>query len=150
MAINGYSVTSASGSLLEDYYNNPYPFSMYLMNTEYEIDAGNINSPIELNHSLYYLNWQFDTFHGTQDLVFYYGTSEGTFQGVVNYSWGYMAGGGSGGEFDAALVQEWVQQLDPQVLDEVARFVAERQSSASTPAAAAVDELLKLLLADAA
>ncbi|OHB73970.1 MAG: hypothetical protein A2V70_01700 [Planctomycetes bacterium RBG_13_63_9] len=158
VGLNGISVVSASGSLEPAYFYYPedpedpipltYPFYNGIIYTEEQMDLGNVGK-VYFNEGgqerpVY---WTFDT-EGTQDLVFYYGTSEGTFQGDVVYYGERDSGGGGGSapEFDAASMPDWINELDPRLLDELARFVADRESSANTPRTAAVDQLLELLL----
>jgi hypothetical protein len=77
--LNGYSIRSASGSLIPDGDNNASPFAFYLSNTANDVTAGNLGLIAVTDLAL-------DAQYGsTQDLVFEYGTSAGAIAGEVNY-----------------------------------------------------------------
>ena len=80
----GYSVTSASGSLLPDDFPMPLPLQFYLSNSAEDITAGALGTQVLLDGSLS-MSWGVDVggLKGEPDLVFNYGTSAGAFQGNV-------------------------------------------------------------------
>ena len=82
----GYSVISASGSLLPDDFPMPLPLQFYLSNSEDDITAGALGTQVMLDGSLA-MSWGVDVggLKGEPDLVFNYGTSAGMFQGSVVY-----------------------------------------------------------------
>jgi hypothetical protein len=84
--LNGYSVTSACGSLVPDDFPMPLPLQFYMSNGVDEITAGVLGTQVVLDGSLE-MPWGVDI-GGLKcggDLVFAYGTSTGTFQGNVVY-----------------------------------------------------------------